>query len=133
MFHKSSTQFCEHYFIPSFQNSGSSNAWPYTSPGIFGRKGRLPESPKIVNATYFLSNRNCHECIIGWRKGDSTREFLKGKPVFITVHGWDSWADYWARPIKEEIFTFFKGDVNTIVVEWKYGADRTYPQVSYLK
>merc|ERR1711937_650175 len=67
-------------------------------------------------------------CISGWRKGDSTRKFLKGKPVFITVHGWDSWADYWVRPIKEEIFTFFKGDVNTIVVEWKYGADRTYPQ-----
>ena len=42
-----------------------SNAWPYTSPGIFGRKGRLPESPDLVNATYFLSNTNCHECVIG--------------------------------------------------------------------
>jgi len=133
-----------------------SNEWPFFSDGFFGRRGRLPESVEKINSKFFVYScpraenlaRMARErpdgqsgsewwsrhCVkggeISWKKKASTALLTKGLPLVVLVHGWDSWSDFWAAPIKDEIVKFYHGQVNVLLPEWKDGADRPYPQAA---
>ena len=53
--------------------------------------------------------------------------FLPNRPVIFLLHGWDSWPSYWAEPVKDEMMTYYNGNANIVLVNWKDGANHTYP------
>lgn len=115
------------------------NEWPFYSSWMFGRKGVLPQSVAEINAAYTVftcSNEvACQDKSVfsagydvGWEKNATTTQFTAHVPTIFLIHGYASWADYWCANIKNELMEYYNGQVNAVLVEWKDGANQTYPQ-----
>ena len=67
---------------------------------------------------------------VAWVKNAKTSQFTPNVPTIFLIHGWDSWATYWETDMRNELMQHYNGNVNVVQVDWRDGANQTYPEAA---
>ena len=102
------------------------NSSPYSDP-IYRPIAYLPQSPSIVNTTFFLFTRKnpINGEIITW--SSQGNNFMAYKNISFIIHGWtEDRFRGWVIQMKNAILSV--ESTNVIVVDWSGGAKQEYEQ-----
>jgi pancreatic triacylglycerol lipase len=102
------------------------NSSPYSDP-VYRPIANLPQSPSIVNTTFFLFTRknSLNGEIITWYL--TGKNFMVNKNITFIIHGWtEDRFRGWINQMKNAILSV--ENTNVVVVDWSGGAKQEYVQ-----